>query len=251
VSAIVADTIRRIQKISCFWYRLLPTDIPNVFSKIKKTLPGSEPARPRSELTDPLLQRHALPYAGDGDAGDEAAGVESERCTHSELRRRAHAREHLVHVAPKEAATGPNLEEAGGSEGVQSKGGRSARLGKKGGASLLMPLGKKRGAPRSPRLHAAAPPDATADGEEEGSVVVCSLMRHRASLCHCRCWRRREEHCCRWGRRGECSSCLAADRSPEWRLSSILVPEQWRAAELEEWREREILDRVDEDGRAV
>jgi hypothetical protein len=78
----------------------------------KKTQPGSEPARPRSELADPLLQRHALPYVGDRDAGDEAAGAESERCTHSELRRRAHAREHLVHVAPKEAATGPNLEEA-------------------------------------------------------------------------------------------------------------------------------------------
>jgi hypothetical protein len=83
-------------------------------------------------------------------------------------------------------------------------------LGKKGGASLLMSLGKKRGVPRSPRLHAAAPPDATADGEEEGSAVVCSLMRHCASLCHCRCWRR-EERCCRWGRRGECSSYLAAD----------------------------------------
>jgi hypothetical protein len=166
-------------------------------------------------------------------------GLKASAGTHSELRRRAHAREHLVHVAPKEAAMGPNLEEAGGSDGVQSKGGRSALLGKKGGAPLLMPLGKKRGAPRSPRLHAAAPPDATGDGEEEGSAVVCSLMRHHASLCHCRCWRRREERCCRWGRRGECSSCLAADRSSEWHLSSILVPEQWRAAELEEWRERE------------
>jgi hypothetical protein len=176
VSAIVVDTIHRIQKISYFLYRLLPTDTPNVFSKIKKTQPGSEPARPRSELADPLLQRHALPYAGDGDAEDEAAGAESERCTHSELRRSAHAKEHLVHVAPKEAATGPNLEEAGGSDDVQSKGGRSTLLGKKGGAPLLMPLGKKRGVPRSPRLHAVAPPDATADGEEEGSVEV--VLRH-------------------------------------------------------------------------
>jgi hypothetical protein len=182
-------------------------------------------------------------------------------------------------VALDEAATGPNPEEGGGGDDGQSRGGRSALLGKKGGASLPMLLGKKRGAPRSPRPRAAAPPDATADGEEEGSVVVCALVHRRASLCHCRCWRRREERRCRWGRRGECSSCLAADRSPEWQLNDVgpfqvgvvavgahdgtggappclplLHPcpgatENGRAGGVE--REREILDRVDENGRAV
>jgi hypothetical protein len=33
VSATVANTIHMIQKICCFWYRLLPTDTPNVFKK--------------------------------------------------------------------------------------------------------------------------------------------------------------------------------------------------------------------------
>jgi hypothetical protein len=72
-------------------YQLLPIDTLNVFSKIKKTQPGSKPARPRLELADPLLERHVLPYAGDGDAGHEAVGIESERHAqraHGELRRR-------------------------------------------------------------------------------------------------------------------------------------------------------------------
>jgi hypothetical protein len=112
---------------------------------------------------------------------------------------------HGSDVAPEEAVTGPNPEEGGGGDSVQSRGGRSTLLGKKGGAPLPMPLGKKSGAPRSPCPRAAAPPDATTDGEEEGSVVVCVLTRRRASLCHCRCWRRREERCsrCHWGRREE------------------------------------------------
>jgi hypothetical protein len=147
---------------------------------------------------------------------------------------------------------GPNLEEAGGSDGVQSKGGRSALLGKKGGASLLMSLGKKRGAPRSPRLHAAAPPmplpmgkkrgvpwsahscatvppsaivdvgeegrSAAADGEEEGSAAAASRLINPRSG----------------------ASPPSLSRSNGERLS-------WRSGE----REREILDRVDEDGQAV
>jgi hypothetical protein len=64
---------------------------------------------------------------------------------------------------------GLNLEEGGGGDVVQYRGGRSALLGKKGGAPLPMPLGKKRGAPRG-----------------------------RTSGCHCR-----------WGRRGECHGLLA------------------------------------------
>jgi hypothetical protein len=48
-------------------------------------------------------------------------------------------------------------------------------LEKKGGAPLPMSLGKKRGASRSPRPCAAAPPTA-ADGEEEGSAVAASWL---------------------------------------------------------------------------
>jgi hypothetical protein len=210
VSATVADTIRRIQKISCFWYRLLPTDTPNVFSKIKKTQPGSEPARPRSELADPLLQRHALPYARDGDAGDEAAGAESERCAqhaHDELRHRARAREHLIHVAPEKVVMGPNLEaamaynpeEEGAPYWARREehrcrcrwGRREERHGLHASARphlrMPLPMGKKRGLPWSARSCAATPPStianvgeegrsATADGEEEGSAAVASRL---------------------------------------------------------------------------
>jgi hypothetical protein len=139
---------------------------------------------------------------------------------------------------------GLNLEEGGGGDAVQYRGGRSALLGKKGGAPLPMPLGKKRGAPR-------------------GRTSGCHCRWGRRGECHgllarapprlplhCRCWRRREERCCRWGRRGECSNCLTADRSPKWCLSSILVPEQRRAAKLEEWRERFWIEWTRTGGRA-
>jgi hypothetical protein len=111
---------------------------------------------------------------------------------------------------------------------------RSTLLGKKGGAPLPMSLGKKRGAAWSPRLRAAAPPDATADGEEEGSVVVCTraitppsaiadvgeegrsaaadaVGEEERSVAVSTLVCCRTSGCCRCGRRGECNSWLTTD----------------------------------------
>jgi hypothetical protein len=87
---------------------------------------------------------------------------------------------------------------------------------------MPLPMGKKRGVSWSACSHAAAPPSAIADvgeegrsaaadaiGEEERSVAVST-----PAFCH-------TSDCCRWERRGECSSCLTTDRSPEWRLNDV------------------------------
>jgi hypothetical protein len=92
---------------------------------------------------------------------------------------------------------------------------------------LRMPLsmGKKRGVPWSARSRAAAPPSAIADVGEEGRSAAADVVGEEersiaVSTPMCRC----TTDCCRWGRRGECSSCLVADRRYRWRTVMSASP---------------------------
>jgi hypothetical protein len=89
---------------------------------------------------------------------------------------------------------------------------------------LQMPLsmGKKRGVLWSARSFTAVPPSAIADvGEERRSAAADDVGEEERSVAVSTPACRRTSGYCRWGRIGECSSCLAADRSLEWHLNDM------------------------------